>query len=229
MDLITILIAGIITLAIMYGAYTYYKNTSLSSSELDIISTTVDGRKSFNSNVIPARSYDKPDGIEFSYTCWFRVDDYTYRYGKRKPIFVKGTPDFKVMCPGVFIDSNTNTLLILIDTFGSQETITIPNITAKKWMHLGIVVKQESVDVYMNGLLKLHHTLTQLPKQNNSEVISGIDGGFDGKLSGLKYYNYALSPTDVQTSMSSTPKPSADDATPAMPPYFDLTWWIGRE
>ena len=225
----TILIAGIITLAIMYAAYYYFKNTSLSSSEVDIISTTVDGRKSFNSNVVPSRSYDKPDGIEFSYTTWFRVDDYTYRYGKRKPVFVKGTPDFKVMCPGVFIDSNTNTLLIFIDTFGAQETITIPNITAKKWMHLGIVVKQESVDVYMNGLLKIHHTLMQLPKQNNSEVISGIDGGFDGKLSGLKYYNYALNSSDIQTAITSIPKPSSDDAPPAMPPYFDLTWWIGRE
>jgi hypothetical protein len=229
MNLVTILIGGIVSFAVVYMAYTYFKNTQYSSSELDIISTTHDGRKSFTSDAVPSRSYDKADGIEFSYVCWFRVDDYTYRYGKRKPIFIKGTSDMKAMCPGVFIDSNTNTLLIYIDTFGSQETITIPNMTAKKWMHLGIVVKQESVDVYINGLLKLHHTLMQLPKQNNSQVIAGIDGGFDGKLSGLKYYNYALNPSDIQSTLTSAPKPSADDAPPAMPPYFDLTWWIGRE
>jgi len=222
------IIPAIVSVAVIYLVYLYLTGTNLNAKEQDVISGTISGRQPYDSSLGLNESYDQKEGIAFSYTCWIRVDDYTYRYGKKKVVFVKGATDLSAMCPGVFLDSNTNDMLIELDTFGSRETISIPNLPAKKWFHLALVVTQESVDVYVNGTLKLHHTLTQMPRQNPGTVHVGIEGGFDGKISGLKYYNYAITASDLTTAISQTPKPSEDDVV-VLPPYFDLTWWIGRK
>ena len=178
--------------------------------------------------VLP-ESLNQDKGLTFAYTCWLRFDDFAYRYGEQKVIFTKGPEDLSSMCPGVFLDGNTNSMLIKIDTFGARETIVIDNLPAQKWLHLGIVVDQDSVDVYVNGTLRTHHTLAQLPRQNSSTVTVGVKGGFDGRIADLYYYNYYMGPADIQANMGTPPSPNTTDSSAALPPYFDLSWWIGRK
>lgn len=230
MDIGSILTGLIVSAAIVIGAYYYFKQVGGSSGDQSqIVKSSVDGRKEINTNVLLPESLNQDKGLTFSYTCWLRFDDFSYRYGKEKVIFVKGSPDLTSVCPGLFLDSNTNSLITKIDTFGSQEVIPISNIPAKKWIHYALVVDQDSVDIYINGTLKTHQSLTQLPRQNGGTVHVGIGGGFDGKISDLQYYSYFLTPQQVQSIMGSPPSPSQDDTTvtPA-PPYFDITWWTGR-
>ena len=66
------------------------------------------------------KSINRPEGIEFSYTGWLRIDDFAYRYGVPKVIFVKGSADLSTACPALVIDGNTNSLLVKIDTFGAE-------------------------------------------------------------------------------------------------------------
>ena len=219
------MVVALVVVAVVYWVLS--QNTPASS--LTIQSTIEDGKKTFTSKQDLPRSLDQKEGMAFSYTCWVRIDDFAYRYGQPKVIFTKGSTDLKTMCPALLVDPNTNSLLVKIDTFGGTETIPIGNIPAKKWLHIALAVDQDSVNMYVNGTLYLHHSLSQVPKQNSSTVSTGIGGGFDGKLSNLEYYNYLLTPENVQSAMASTPQPDpSEKGVGILPPYFDMSWWTGR-
>jgi len=218
----------IISLIVVGVAYLYFSRQSGASTSTTIHSTIEDGKKTFKSNVALPRSEGQTDGMAFSYTSWIKIDDFAYRYGQQKVIFNKGNEDLSTMCPALLIDANTNSLIVKLDTFGGTEVVPVPNIPAKKWIHVALAIDQDAMDIYINGRLYLHHSLTQMPKQNNAVVTTGVAGGFDGKISNLQYYNYFLTPDNVKTAMSSTPQPDPSDIGGPLPPYFDISWWTGR-
>jgi sucrose-6-phosphate hydrolase SacC (GH32 family) len=152
------------------------------------------------------------------------VKDFTYNYGQKRLIFTKDD------CPGLYLDTTSNSILVVIKTFGeTPETILISNITANKWMHFAIVVDQDSVDIYINGVVRQHHTLLQLPKQNDAAITMGSNAaaGWEGVLSNLQYTPRSLSAGEVAALTANVPK---DDLTipPSGPQYYDLSWYIGR-
>lgn len=228
MDITTILISVVVAVVVVAGAYWYFSQNPPASSTAVIQSAIQDGKKPIQSKQIMPRSRDQKEGLTFSYTCWLKIDDFAYRYGQPKVVFVKGSEDLKSACPALLVDGNSNSLLVKLDTFGGQETISIPNIPAKKWLHVAIAVDQDSVDVYVNGTLYTHHSIMQLPKQNGMPVHTSIGGGFDGKIANLMYYDYFLDPAEVQSAMKSTPQPDPNDIGGPLPPYFDMSWWTGR-
>uniref|UniRef100_A0A6C0JZ26 LamG-like jellyroll fold domain-containing protein n=1 Tax=viral metagenome TaxID=1070528 RepID=A0A6C0JZ26_9ZZZZ len=230
MDITQIMLAVATAIAVLLAFYLYFTYYgSGTSGSVVLQGSTQDGKKEQTSTQNIPRSKDEQQGLTFSYTCWIRIDDFSYRFGVPKVVFVKGTPDLKAACPALLVDGNTNSLLVKLDTFGAQETISVPNIPAKKWLFVGIAVNQESVDVYINGTLFTHHSISQVPKQNSSPVHTGVSGGFDGKISNLQYYTSFLDASGIQSVMSSTPKPDPADTGAALPPYFDITWWSGRK
>ena len=202
--------------------------TFASPGQTVIQSTIVDGKSGIDSNISLPESFNQDKGITFAYSCWVRIDSFAYRPGVQKVIFTKGPPDLSSSCPSLLIDGNSNTLLVKLDTYGSPEVVPILNIPAKKWLHVTIVVEQKAVDVYINGVLHTHHSIIQMPLQNNGTVHTGVNGGFEGKLANLIYYNYFLNPTDIPALMKNPPQADPADGAAPMPPYFDVSWWIGR-
>ena len=194
------------------------------AANYDIVDSIRDGK---DSNVyrktLPA-SINRPDGIEFSYSGWLRIDDFTFKIGVPKVIFVKGSADLSTACPALVIDGNTNTLLLKVDTFGAQETISIVSVPAKKWLHFVINVNQEAVDVYINGILYAHHILSQLPKQNSASVLTSPDGGFAGKVVRIQYHPQTLTESDILSKAREQP-PTGDEKDQVFPPYFDMSWF----
>jgi hypothetical protein len=208
---------------IVYSVLNTY--TSVSSSNT-IVSTIQDGKtaSTYSNTIVPSK--DQPNGIAFSYAGWLRVDDFTYRFGEKKYVFVKGSDDGKQSCPALAIDANTNSLLAIVDTYGMTETVPISNIPAKKWLHFVIGINQTSVSVFINGTLHTYHTLAQLPKQNSGPVHMSTGGGFNGKLGSLDYYPYLLSPADVSGMAVSAPSADpSDKGVGVLPPYFASSWW----
>jgi hypothetical protein len=116
---------------------------------------------------------------------------------------------------------------VVVNTYGKQESVLISNLPAKKWIHFAIVVDQDAVDIYINGILRQHHSLSQLPKQNDSPITIGDSSGWEGVLSNLQYTPRSLSAGEVSALTGSVP---TDDLhkTPPGPGYFDMTWYIGR-
>jgi hypothetical protein len=165
------------------------------------------------------RSFNEPQGLTYSYSAWVLVKDFTKGYGTKRRIFSKGDS------PGLYLDSTSNSLLVAVDTYGATETILIPNIPAMKWVHFALVVDQHSLDIYINGILRKHHTLGQLPQQNDNAIAVG--GDWSGVLARLVYYPRSLTPAEVKKLV--TEKVPSDLERPVSPPnYFDITWYIGR-
>jgi len=193
----------------------------LNGSVTPIVADVNDGRKSVNERVTP--SSGQPGGIEFSYTGWLRIDDFTYRYGTERIVFVKGTPDLTAACPALVIDANTNTLLVKMDTFGSQEILPVTSVPANKWLHFAIVATQEKLEVYVNGIIYAHRNLTHLPRQNSGSVITSPDGGFKGEVSKIEYHPRALTAGDIAG--LSSKQPPVSESGQIFPPYFSSKWY----
>ena len=225
----------LVTIIVMVACYVFLR----SADGYMIVGNVKDGKQDKNyRNSIP-KSVNRPPGIEFSYTGWLRIDDFAYRYGERKVIFVKGSADLSVACPALVIDGNTNSLLVIVDTFGAQETIPIVSVPANKWLHVTINVNQEAIDVFINGTLYGHHILTQLPKQNSGSVLNSPSGGFAGKIVQLEYHPQVLSASEIIALARKNPSTGeADQVFPTkgdtflstlfpskFSDYFDISWF----
>ena len=212
--LTVVLLLGILAAIIYFVWYSAPKtdaNTILMDSVSGATETTI--------NYSIPRSFNQPEGAVFSYSMWVLVKDFTTGYGTQRKVFSQGD------CPGVYIDSTSNSLIVAVKTFGSTETILIPNIPAMKWIHLAVVVNQQAVDIYINGTLRQHHTLGQLPDQSDDPVVIGP--GWNGVVGRVTYYPRSLDYKDIREMSQQNPPP---DMVPkiATPNYLDITWYTGR-
>ena len=194
------------------------------SDAVDIMPGSMSGKELKTYSTSLPRSVNQREGATFTYTGWILVKDFTYNYGKKRLIFSKAD------CPGLYLDTTSNSLLLSIKTFAdAQETILIANIPAAKWIHFAVVVDQDSVDFYINGIIRQHHTLLQLPKQNDDPVTMGATAaaGWDGVLANLQYTPRSLSAGEVAAMTTNIP---TDDLTikPSSGQYFDMSWYTGR-
>jgi len=194
MSYAVIIVAVIVTLVTIYLVYTAITASPAATGTISIVGPISDGRKQFDSPTQIPTSFNQAQGMTFSYACWVKINDFSYRYGAPKVVFTKGPIDLSVMCPALFLDA--------------------------------IAVSQESVDIYVDGNLYIHHTLTQIPKQNSETVHTTIAGGFDGSIAGLTHYNYLLTPESIAPIMASAPVTAQD--TTVVPPYHDQSFWLSH-
>lgn len=219
-----ILIAILLYYFIRYGL----KESGVIQRSVELVGPIADARNpSTFKGEIPL-SFNEKEGLVFSYSGWLLVEDWMYRQGAEKCVFVKGTADFKAQCPGVYLDATSNTMLVKLDTFGDTETIDIPNLPARKWIHFAVVVDQTSVDIYIDGILRIHHSLRKLPRQNSGSVFVAPQGGWAGQIGTLKYFRYALSAGELASQVGTAPYEDATKSKIPLPPYFDNTWYLGR-
>jgi len=213
------MILGGIAVVVLVLFLFFFARSPPKSDKFVLFDNSIPGdiKQSFAMNL--PRSYNEKEGLTYSYTTWLLVNDFTRGYGERRRIFSKGDS------PGLYIDSTSNALIIAIDTYGTTETILIPNLPALKWIHFAMVVDQHSVDIYINGILRKHHTLAQLPQLNDTAV--AIGSNWDGVIARLTYYNRSLNYIEIKE-MLKEPVPSDLDRRPAPPNYFDISWYIGR-
>lgn len=215
-------IAGILFVLFLVGALIYfivYRGKQASDKVVVLKGSQPGNSRSAFHEMLPL-SFNNPEGIVFSYTGWMLVKDFNTGYGKKRLIFKKGEDG-----PGLYLDSTSNSLIFAIKTYGSTETVLIPNIPALKWIHFAIVVDQTAVNIYINGTLRQHHTLGQLPDQNNDEITFGSE--WDGVVGDIVYYSRNISYDEIRKLAGETPP---NDLQPKIsgPGYFDITWYIGR-
>lgn len=219
------IIGGLVAVAIVAIILWRVLSTKPKESDtVDILSGSASGKQPQTSTVDLPRSYNQKQGATFTYSGWILVNDFTYNYGKKRTIFTKGD------CPGLYLDTTSNSLLVTVNTYAdAPETVLIDNIPANKWVNFAIVVDQDAVDIYINGIIRQHHTLSQLPKQNDDQVkMGGVSAdGWDGVLASLQYTPRSLSAGEVAALTASVPKNDMRNA-PSGPQYFDLSWYTGR-
>ena len=219
MDVFMIVFWVLFVAAILF--FWWYSQAAAPGDQVNILVGSQSGKVSKTVSLALPQSFNQPEGLTYSYSGWVLVNDFGAGYGKKRTIFKVGDDT-----PSLSIDSTSNSFIVAIKTFGSTETILIPSVPALKWLHVAIVVDQQAVDIYINGLLRQHHTLGQLPKQNSTPTIQ-MGPDWDGVLANLTYYARALRPSEIKR-VAQGPVPDDLQKKPAVPQYFDLSWYIGR-
>jgi len=177
------------------------------------------------------RSNNEREGLEFTWSVWIFIDDFTYKEKEFKHVFHKGnnnitpgsvanTPTAGLNAPlngpGLYImprqddakNGNVAALRIVMNTFGSiDNNIDIKNIPLHKWVCVIMrVTKQGQLDVYINGVLVKRLMLGSVPKQNYGDVYVSLNGGFSGNTSNLRYFEKAIGTSKIQSIFNSGPK-----------------------
>ena len=68
----------------------------------------------------------------------------------------------------------------------------ISNIPLQKWVHIGIVLSNRTLSVFMDGKLSRSCVLKNVPKVVDGKLYLFQNDGFNGKISDFMYVNYAL-------------------------------------
>lgn len=165
------------------------------------------------------KSVDRSYGIEFSYAGWHYIKTLnsssdTVAKTSLRHIYRKGSAHINpsgnikdgtigpVQAPGVWIDSATNRLHILMNTFpessGSSfanahvfDDAIVENVPMRTWFHLAIVCINKNIDIFINGRLKMRKALNGIPRLNYGDLFVGGDS-YNGYLSNLYYFSHAL-------------------------------------
>lgn len=160
----------------------------------------------------------------FSFSIWAIIDDWNYRYGQEKVIFVKqgassgDPPQFTVslapMQNNLIVRVRRSSMLTATnntdnDNTSSSDTVVLPyecevvNIPLQKWINIITTLQNKSLDIYINGKLVKTCVMDGEPNvQNNIPVtltpggVGGAEGGFSGKTAKFNYYSQPLSPQE---------------------------------
>lgn len=211
--LVGVLVIGLIVYFVLSTSRTGPADT------VELIPGSQPGDVELAKSLVLPLSFNQPEGLTYTYTGWVLIKDFTKGYGTERRVMSKGDS------PGLYLNTTSNAFMLKVDTFGSKETILIPNIPAMKWIHFAIVVDQRAVDIYINGILRQHHTLSQLPKQNTSAVLFGPD--WNGVIGKVVYRAKSLSHGEVKKLSQEAP-PDDLQRKPAAGAYFDISWYTGR-
>ena len=195
---------------------------------------------SISDSVPIERANNQEYGLEFSWAIWLNITDLG-KTGEYQHIFHKGDNNiqtegdnigmnFPNNAPGLYLSPNSNELVVVMNTFTTiNEEIKIPNIPMNKWLHVVIRIENNNMDIYINGTLAKRHVLANVPKQNYGNVNVGLNGGFQGYISDLRYFSHALQPGEIIAIVDNGPnlsvnKNSNSNASP--PPYLSLQWFL---
>lgn len=117
-----------------------------------------------------------------------------------------------------------------------METVTVPNIPLNLWTHVVIRCVNHKMDVYINGRIKKRAVFSDLPRQNYGDLYicekndlgSNKSLKFHGRLSGFRYFNYALQGRTIEYFTEKGPSlklekvdPNKEDGTPY---YLTQRW-----
>ena len=112
------------------------------------------------------------------------------------------------------------------------EDIRVENIPIKKWIHIVVrSTSQNIIDVYINGKLVKRQRLSNVIKQNYDNLYVNMNGGFDGFMSNIKYYNYAIGTLEIDNVVKNGPnlKMSKNNAlNVSKPEYLSGDWYFSE-
>ena len=226
------------------GTVDIYDSLKNAETKVFISNNPKDSRSYVN---IP-RSYNEENGVEFTYQFWMLMEDFKTRQRQYKHIFHKGNEiispdgikdDFKIPLlnsPGVYIDKDKNQLIVVMNTFKSpgrhvngdnpseEPALIVPNIPINKWVVISIVLEGQQLKVYKNGYLITSKILEGYPRQNNSPIYINDMNGFRGFMSKIKYYNYAVEQSEIESYVNDGPGSTACLKNKDVPRYMSSTY-----
>jgi hypothetical protein len=155
--------------------------------------------------VIPSTSLPAGASVNYAYSIWFYIDDWSYRYGSEKILFCRGT---KRLMPGVILSPIENNLVVRVAMTKTDELFNckVQNIPIQKWTNLIVTLNNRSLDVYINGkLVKTCVLPSPAEVDDTSSVYLTPLTGFSGYTSRFNYWNDTVNPQQAWNIYKSGP------------------------
>jgi hypothetical protein len=165
--------------------------------------TVIDGMKSAKdtSTVSPDELPDNNNTNNYTYSMWFYVDDWSYRYGE--PKYILGRLDSKrEPSPSVVLGAIENNVQINVACYADNNSDSfqvhkcgIANVPIQKWVNLIISLYGRTLDVYLDGKLVRTCVLPGIAKVNdNAPIYITPSGGFSGYTAKIQYFADSTNP-----------------------------------
>jgi hypothetical protein len=176
-----------------------------------------------DSTTLATNSSSSSNPSNFTYSVWFYINDWNYRYGEPKTIFgrmgalsTNGSGSVTGIngldpCPAVVLAPVENNLLVSLGCFpgaNQQPTTTggktvvhtcaVANVPIQKWVNLLISVYGRTMDIYIDGKLVKTCLLPGVASVNSTAPVYVTPaGGFSGWTSKLQYWPNSTDPQEA--------------------------------
>ena len=132
-------------------------------------------------------------GISWTYNFWLYIDDWNYKFGKKKYILQSDNVS-------IWLDEKLPNLHIDINVFNKpNQSIIYKDIPVQKWLNYALILDNRNLDLFINGYLYRSIFLQNVPEQ---KITTNIDlfsnGGISGYISQFKYFSYNIDRSRVK-------------------------------
>ena len=183
------------------------------------------------------RSKNQEEGLEFSWSVWIWIKDPNLGVNNQH-IFSKGNDDFINSTDGITSPNNApglylapvsdkeQNLVVIMNTFNNmREEVVINDLPINKWVNVVIRCDQHQLDIYINGTLSKRHILSGVPKQNYDDVWVGLNNGFSGYISELRYFARSIGIGKIMSISNNGPDLNMEDTGLSNKPHYLSTRW----
>lgn len=156
-----------------------------------------------------ARSSNSGNTSNFSYSIWFFIDNWNYRYGESKIIFGRmatGNGE-KQPCPSVSLGPILNNITVSLAVYPDLDEIpkdgtkyvvhncSISNVPIQRWCNFFLSVYGRTLDLYLDGKLVRTCVLPGVANiDSNAPIYITPMGGFSGWTSKFQYWPDSSNP-----------------------------------
>ena len=210
----------IIVLILLYIIYQYV------TREIDMLNKNVTTGNTMVT-ISPTSMQRTMDSGNFTYSLWFYINDWNYRYGEVKEVIARSNTSpttgttkegmtsianemddisAKQPSPFMMLAPKENNLIIAVTCYTNEGTtdvgvvhyMEVANIPIQRWVNVFFSVYGRTLDVYIDGKLVRTGILPGPAKISpNANVYLTPNGGFNGWTSKLQYWNQASNPQNA--------------------------------
>ena len=200
-----LIVLVVIIIIYLFLSWFFTRHTQLSSLN--------DAKKAVS---IAASKFTSSKSTNFTYSAWFFVDDWNYKYGSSKILFTRGAAANSIG-PVVALGANENDINIGLTVYSENQTFsntnddsplnnqgkepqrfTVKNFPLQRWVNLIISVYNKTIDIYLDGKLVQSNLLKGIPVVDSSqEFYITPGGGFSGWTTNFKYWPQPVNPQEA--------------------------------
>jgi hypothetical protein len=195
MDAKKIILAVVVILLL----YIVYKLLTGNSSQISGMQSAKD-----SAVVSPDDLPDNNNTNNYTYSVWFYVDDWSYRYGEPK-IILGRLDGSREPSPSIVLGAIENNIKVSVACYPNNNsdssqihTCGISNVPIQRWVNLIISLYGRTLDVYLDGKLVRTCVLPGIAKVNDTaSIYITPEGGFSGYTSNIQYWADATNPQEA--------------------------------
>jgi hypothetical protein len=158
--------------------------------------------------ILPPSKIDTSTSSNYTYSIWFYVEDWNYKYGQQKVLLIR-EDESKNPCPKISLGAFENDLTVSLQTYSSANSqnlsskdqtfnCTVKNVPIQSWVNALVSVNGRTLDVYLDGKLVKTCVMPGVARISGSSPIKITpNGGFSGYTANVEYWPHSTNPHEA--------------------------------